>query len=42
MAKLINRKKEILQVARNLFLTKEYNQTTMAEIMDTLKIARAI
>ncbi|MCB1118262.1 MAG: TetR/AcrR family transcriptional regulator [Chlamydiia bacterium] len=40
MAKLINRRKEILQVARNLFLTKDYDQTTMSEIMDALKIAK--
>lgn len=40
MAKLSNRRKEILQVARKLFLTKEYDQTTMAEIMDALQIAK--
>lgn len=40
MTKITNRREEILQVARDLFLTKDYDQTTMAEIMDTLNIAK--
>jgi AcrR family transcriptional regulator len=35
----MTRKKEILKVARNLFLTKDYDQTTIVDIMDALKIA---
>jgi AcrR family transcriptional regulator len=40
MTKPINRRQEILKVARNLFLTKDYDKTTMADIMDTLEIAK--
>ncbi|MCH9630443.1 MAG: hypothetical protein S4CHLAM37_04430 [Chlamydiia bacterium] len=40
MKNISNRRKDILKVARNLFLTKDYDQATMAEIMDTLKIAK--
>jgi len=37
---MTNRKKEILKVARKLFLTKDYDKTTMIDIMDTLEIAK--
>lgn len=40
MPKPINRKDEILKVARNLFLTKDYDKTTMVDIMDALEIAK--
>lgn len=40
MTKTINRREEILKVARNLFLTKDYEKTTMVDIMDALKIAK--
>lgn len=40
MAKPINRRDEILKVARNLFLTKDYDKTTMVDIMDALDIAK--
>lgn len=40
MIKPVNRKNEILKVARNLFLTKDYDKTTMADIMDALEIAK--
>lgn len=40
MTKPINRKDEILKVARNLFLTKDYDKTTMVDIMDALEIAK--
>jgi len=40
MIKPVNRREEILKVARNLFLTKDYEKTTMADIMDTLEIAK--
>lgn len=40
MTKPINRRKEILKVARNLFLTKDYEKTTMIDIMDALEIAK--
>ncbi len=34
------RRKEIIQAARGLFQTKEYDRTTMQELMDTLNIAK--
>jgi len=40
VTKLVNRREEILKVARNLFLTKDYEKTTMADIMDALEIAK--
>ncbi|CDR34108.1 TetR/AcrR family transcriptional regulator [Criblamydia sequanensis] len=40
MTKPINRKNEILKVARNLFLTKDYDKATMGDIMDALEIAK--
>ncbi len=40
MTKPVNRKDEILKVARNLFLTKDYDKTTMADIMNALEIAK--
>jgi AcrR family transcriptional regulator len=40
MTKPINRKEEILRVARNLFLTRDYDKTTMVDIMDALEIAK--
>ncbi|MCP5507121.1 MAG: TetR/AcrR family transcriptional regulator [Chlamydiales bacterium] len=40
MTKSVNRRDEILKVARNLFLTKDYDKTTMVDIMDALKIAK--
>lgn len=40
MTKPINRRGEILKVARNLFLTKDYDKTTMVDIMDALEIAK--
>lgn len=40
MKKSINRREEILKVARNLFLTKDYEKTTMIDIMDALDIAK--
>lgn len=40
MAKPNNRRQEILQVATNLFLTQDYEQTTMADIMEALQIAK--
>lgn len=38
--KPLNRREEIVKVARTLFLTKDYEKTTMADIMDTLDIAK--
>lgn len=40
MTKPTNRRDEILKVARNLFLTKDYDKTTMVDIMDALEIAK--
>ena len=40
MTKPVNRKDEILKVARSLFLTKNYDKTTMVDIMDALEIAK--
>lgn len=40
MTKTLNRRDEILRVARNLFITRDYDKTTMAEIMDALGIAK--
>lgn len=40
MTKPVNRREEILKVARNLFLTKDYDKTTMVDIMDALEIAK--
>ena len=40
MTKPINRRREILKVARNLFLAKDYGKTTMVDIMDALEIAK--
>ena len=40
MIKPVNRRDEILKVARNLFLTKDYDKTTMVDIMDALEIAK--
>ena len=40
MTKTVNRREEILNTARKLFLTKDYDQTTMAEIMNALNIAK--
>lgn len=40
MKKPVNRREEILKVARNLFLTRDYDKTTMVEIMDALEIAK--
>lgn len=40
MTKSVNRKDEILKVARNLFLNKDYEKTTMLDIMDALNIAK--
>jgi AcrR family transcriptional regulator len=40
MIKPVNRKDEILKVARNLFLTKDYDKTTMVDIMNALEIAK--
>lgn len=40
MTKSVNRREEILKVARNLFLTKDYDKTTMVDIMDALEIAK--
>lgn len=40
MTKPVNRRDEILKVARNLFLTKDYDKTTMVDIMDALGIAK--
>ena len=34
------RKKDIVKVARNLFKTKDYEKTTMQDVMDTLGIAK--
>lgn len=35
-----NRREEILKTARRLFVTKDYDQTTMTDIMDALQIAK--
>lgn len=40
MTKLVNRREEILKIARNFFLTKDYEKTTMIDIMDALGIAK--
>lgn len=40
MTKPVNRRNEILKVARNLFLTKDYDKTTMTDIMEALEIAK--
>lgn len=40
MTKLVNRREEILKIARNLFLTKDYEKATMIDIMDSLGIAK--
>jgi AcrR family transcriptional regulator len=40
MTKALNRREEIIQVARDLFLTRDYDNTTMVEIMDALEIAK--
>lgn len=40
MAKAINRREEIVKVARNLFLIKDYDKTTMLDIMSALEIAK--
>jgi AcrR family transcriptional regulator len=40
MTNPVNRRSEILKVARNLFLTKDYDKTTMVDIMDALEIAK--
>lgn len=40
MTKSINRRREILKVARNLFLNKDYEKTTMVDIMDALEVAK--
>ena len=40
MSKPSNRREEIITVARNLFLSKDYENTTMAEIMEILGIAK--
>lgn len=40
MIKPANRREEILKVARKLFLTKDYDKTTMIDIMGALKIAK--
>jgi len=40
MTKPINRRSEILKVARNLFLTKDYDKTTIVDIMEALEIAK--
>ncbi|MCH9634693.1 MAG: hypothetical protein S4CHLAM7_14470 [Chlamydiae bacterium] len=40
MTKPINRKDKILKVARKLFLTKDYDKTTMVDIMNALEIAK--
>lgn len=40
MKKTVNRREEILKVARNLFLTKDYDKTTMVDIMEALEIAK--
>ena len=34
------RRKEIIRAARKLFRTKEYDKTTMQELMDKLNIAK--
>lgn len=40
MTNPVNRKDEILKVARNLFLSKDYDKTTMVDIMEALEIAK--
>lgn len=40
MTKSVSRRDEILKVARNLFLTKDYDKTTMVDIMEALEIAK--
>lgn len=40
MTSAVNRRKEILKIARNLFLTKDYEKTTMIDIMEALEIAK--
>lgn len=40
MTKPVNRRDEILKVARNLFLTTDYDKTTMVDIMNALEIAK--
>ncbi|MDN3505158.1 MAG: TetR/AcrR family transcriptional regulator [Rhabdochlamydiaceae bacterium] len=40
MAKPANRREEIVKTAREIFLSKDYEQTTMAEIMKSLNIAK--
>ena len=40
MKKTLSRKQEILKLAKELFLTKGYESTTMADIMQTLEIAK--
>jgi AcrR family transcriptional regulator len=40
MTKSTNRKNEILKVARKLFLTRDYDKTTLVDIMDVLEIAK--
>jgi AcrR family transcriptional regulator len=40
MTKAMNRREQILKVARKLFLTRDYDTTTMLDIMDALEIAK--
>lgn len=40
MTKILTRKEEILKVAKHLFLTRDYDKTTMADIMNALDIAK--
>lgn len=40
MTKPVNRREEILKIARNFFLTKDYEKTTMIDIMNALEIAK--
>ncbi len=40
MTKAADRRKEILKIARTLFLTRDYEKTTMQDIMDELDIAK--
>jgi len=40
MTKTVNRREEILKVASNLFQIKNYDKTTMQDVMDALGIAK--
>lgn len=40
MPNIKSRRQQILEIARNLFLSRDYDQTTMIDIMNELKIAK--